>query len=277
MDEIEVPLKRHKRKLEKIRNDRQGRQLPRDNSTSTGGVIQRTTEQTERDVRLFEGPNGYTEQGSIGVEIIPTAIGRSDSGERYPDTTDEYTNQGVDRSDEQAGESALTPEELERRRELTRQRVARYRDRQKENADPQAQNGYSDATSGTSFGNGKLKFNFKGMFAGNKEPVKLFTKMQAEAALDDLTFIYTKATSLLDDVLEIIVNDHEPVQIWEDEDTARMLAAMHLQAAQKSMDAARVAYALIKLKDKMFIGFYLFTRTKATRAHVIAHGGFSFK
>ena len=278
MDEIEVPLKRNKKKLEKIRNDRQGRQLPRNNSTSTGGGLQGTTAEAQSNVRLFEGANGYTEEGNRGADIISATSGRSDSEQRYPFAENEHSAAGYGGADEQAGESALSVDEIERRRELTRQRVQRYRDRQKKNSDSQAQNAYSDVTSISANGNNNLKFRFKSMFAGNsKEPVKLFTKAQAEGALEDLAAIYTKGTSLLDDILEIIVNDHEKVQIWEDEDTARMLAAMHLQAAQKSMDAARVAYALLKLKDKMFIGIYLLTRSKATHAHVVAHGGFSFK
>jgi hypothetical protein len=276
--EEDFGVKRNKRKLESIRNGRQDKQLPRDNSTSTIGSVPGAAIQDQPNVRFVERDGSYASTSGGRIEDEPTIIRRSDSEQRYAEPTDVNTTEGDGRANEPSRKSPLTEEEIERQRELGRQRTQRYRDRQRETSDIQAQNRYSDVSFVTPKGDEKVKFNLKGLFAGNaKEPVKLFTKTQAENALEDMVAVYTKITSLGDDLLEIIVNDHEPVQIWEDEDTARMFATMHLQAAQKSVEAARVAYALLRLKDKFFIGMYFLTRMKASHAHIVAHGGFSFK
>lgn len=279
MEDIEVNIKRNKRKLEKIRNDRQGREQSRDNSTSAIGLFQTATGQNERDTGLTQGISGNAYAGDSGIEIVKAVDGRSDSGIRSAESEDVYTIAGGYRGDESPRTATLAVEDAEakaeRERELTRQRVQRYRYKQKESADNQAQNRYSDVTPVTGIGNGKFSFNLK---KSNAEPVKLLTKTEADDAREALIYVYQKGSSLIDDVIEIITAGHEPVSIWAmGEDEAAIFAEAHLKKAQKDKNAARSARLLLRIHDKLFLTQYVATRAIATNRHIKAAGGISFK
>jgi hypothetical protein len=121
----------------------------------------------------------------------------------------------------------------------------------------------------------KNPFNFK---ETTKKPIKLFSKPEAELEHDKLVEIYFRGSSLLDDILEIIVKDHEPVQIWQlDESEAEMLAEMHLSRAQVNEDSARSARQMLALYDRLYMYILAAPRLVSTSKHVKEHGGFSFK
>lgn len=93
-----------------------------------------------------------------------------------------------------------------------------------------------------------------------------------------MTFIYSKMFELGDDVLEIIVRDHEPVQIWAiSDEEAEMLADAHLKRAQHDVQAARSARKLLEIYDRLYFYMIILPRTKATVTHVSKHKGLSFK
>ena len=93
-----------------------------------------------------------------------------------------------------------------------------------------------------------------------------------------MTFIYSKMFELGDDVLEIIVKDHEEVQIWAiSDEEAEMLADAHLKRAQHDVQAARSARKLLEVYDRIYFYMIVLPRTKATVTHVSKHKGLSFK
>jgi len=121
----------------------------------------------------------------------------------------------------------------------------------------------------------KNPFNFKDT---TKKPIKLFSKPEVELEHDKLVEIYFRGSSLLDDILEIVVKDHEPVQIWQlDESEAEMLAEMHLARAQVNEDSARSARQMLALYDRLYMYILITPRLVGTSKHVKEHGGFSFK
>jgi hypothetical protein len=90
--------------------------------------------------------------------------------------------------------------------------------------------------------------------------------------------IYFRGSGLLDDILEIIVKDHEPVTIWQlDEDEAAMLTEMHLQRATYDKRAAESAHQLLALYDRLYMYLLAGPRAKLTYSHIKEHGGLSFK
>lgn len=132
----------------------------------------------------------------------------------------------------------------------------------------------------------RFQLNFKNPFVRRGEekpveppaPVKLLTKEEAEGAQAKLVFLFIQLSSLGDDLLEIIVKDHEPVKIWElDEDEATALAEMQLERARKDKDAARVVRVLLRIYERLYFILLAMPRAKATVSHVKAHGGFSFR
>jgi hypothetical protein len=286
MEDTEVRLKRHKRKLEQIRNDRQDREQFGDNSTSSERLIQAATGENEGYSRDSEEFSRDTQTGIDRVEIITPTARRFDSRIRSSDATDEYTTQSSSRSYEPSRENALIVDDAEskkeRDKELNRQRQARYRERQKEsneseglNPNFQAQNRYSDVIPITGIGNAGFNFNLK---KGNAEPVKLLSKSEAEEAKEALIYVYQKGSSLIDDIVEIITVGHEPIQIWAlSEDEATIFAEAHLKKAQKDKNAARSARMLLKIHDKLFLTQYVATRAIATHRHIKNSGGLSFK
>lgn len=147
----------------------------------------------------------------------------------------------------------------------------------------QRQAKYTDpsATAGNSGSQGPVnaRFQLRNPFnVGEKEPPKLFTKAEAELEIDRMTEIYFHGSGILDDILEIVVKDHEEVQIWQLEQTeAQMLAKMHLARAQVDKGAAISARKLLGLYDRLILWMLAVPRVKATVSHIGEHGGLSFK
>ena len=111
-----------------------------------------------------------------------------------------------------------------------------------------------------------------------KEPVKLFTDKEVLQERDRLIEVYYRGSSLLDDILEIVVKDHEPVQIWQlDQSEAEMLAELHLERATKNVESARSARQLLAIYDRLYFWILCGPRLKATGTHIKQHGGLSFK
>lgn len=309
LDETEVNITRHKRKLETLRE--------KDNSNAREPRVNGDRLDIEVASRSIQGTSG-TDTGlhevdgtrNEGTESGAGIAGRDGEGIRPTHTEGIDAVEGID-NDNRAPRSAelkveLTPEQKkERERELARQRKQRQRDRQKEQRDGfipvsavtnQSQKAadaeYSRSNSGSDQGqpylqsvpknvtpiDGTSRFTLKNPLSRQPEKVKLFTKAEAEEAKERLILIYTQGSALLDNLLEIIVKDHEKVTIWElDESEAEMLATAHLENAKKDEGAARSARALLGLYDKLFTIMLLGPRVVKTGQHVKAHGGFSFK
>lgn len=138
---------------------------------------------------------------------------------------------------------------------------------------------YSDksADTGNRRGEKTVKFELRSPFKKG-EPAKLFSKDEIEIEYEKMFDIYFRGSGLLDDVLEICVKGHEPVQIWQlDEDEAETLAKMHLSRATHDKRAAASARQLLALYDRLYLWLLVGPRAKATYTHVREHGGLSFK
>lgn len=278
-DETAVNIKKHKRKLESIRNARQSKQQLGDDFTSPIGFIQATAGSDERNTGNFERTESISGSDVERVEGKQGTFRQHGVGIRSPFAEDEHSATGGYRDDFEIGEAALIVEDAEdkqeRERELNRQRVARYRDKKRQEGQSQAQNGVGNVTLSNVSGNGNFSFFAK---KSNAEPVKLLTKTEADDARDALIYVYQKGSTLIDDLIEIITAGHEPVSIWAlSEDEAAMFAEAHLKKAQKDVNAARSARMLLKIHDKLFLTQYVFTRAVATNRHIKNAGGLSFK
>ena len=138
---------------------------------------------------------------------------------------------------------------------------------------------YSDKSTDTRGGRGEktVKFELKSPFKKG-EPAKLFTKDEIELQYDKMFDIYFRGSGLLDDILEICVKGHEPVQIWQlDEEEAETLAKMHLSRATHDKRAAASARQLLALYDRLYLWLLVGPRAKMTYTHVREHGGLSFR
>ena len=109
-------------------------------------------------------------------------------------------------------------------------------------------------------------------------PAKVFTEKEAKDHLEKLVFVYQRGSSLLDDILEIIVKGHEKVEIWAlSEEEATILATSHVERAKKDATAARSARTLVNIYDRMYLFMLVGPRVMATGQHIKGHGGISFK
>ena len=138
---------------------------------------------------------------------------------------------------------------------------------------------YPDKSTDTRSGRGEktVKFELKSPFKKG-EPAKLFTKDEIELQYDKMFDIYFRGSGLLDDILEICVKGHEPVQIWQlDEEEAETLAKMHLSRATHDKRAAASARQLLALYDRLYFWLLVGPRAKMTYTHVREHGGLSFR
>ncbi len=307
-DETEVQT-RHKRTLEKIREKEEVYDSRRDGSSAEGssrtvknidGTATSAFRSGETSSRSGESQGDTAQredahtrartQGMAGRE--GTARGH-DQGVRPSNPTGINSVESHDRANQSDGATKLTvelseEEKAEKERERNRQKQQRFRDRQKEAEASSVDIGYGysgnvervtshnqSVTDGPKFA---LKNPLK--FSGGKptEPVKLLTKTEADDAREALIDLFCKGTSILDDILEIIVRDHEPVTIWEmDTDEATLFVDAHLKRAQKEQDAARTARILLRIYDKFFTVQYLWSRSKRTFDHVKEHRGLSFR
>jgi hypothetical protein len=111
-----------------------------------------------------------------------------------------------------------------------------------------------------------------------KTPVKLFSVEEAAAEQEHMTEIYSKLFDFGDDVLEIIVRDHEPVEIWHiTDEQAATLAHNHLNQARTNVEAARSARKLLEIYDRLYFYSVMIPRVVKTSNHVAEHKGLSFK
>jgi len=297
MDETDVAITKHKKKLDAIREKDTHGKIDRGHAEIAERGIQTTQGTDQGDAGSVQGVGGNFRPGEEGMESREGIARGNGEGIRSIDSEDEPATQGAYPSDREVRErkltTDLTPEQkADRDKELHRQRQARYRERQQEaNSSSEtvtSRHFLGDATGATATATSDgyvtqsdAKFQFKSPFKlSGKEPekVKLFTKTEAEESEDAIIKVLMAGTSILDDLLEIVVKDHEPVRIWEmDEDEATLFAQAHLKRAQKDQDAARVARKLIQIHDKLLTFQYLFSRSKATVTHVKEHGGFGFR
>ncbi|SRR6266849_1718587 len=294
IDETQVAITKHKKKLEAIRerpivNDTRD-ENDRRYSEAASRSVQTAQGTGQGDAGQLQGTHSADGRREERMESGTGITGRDGEGIRSVDATSQSATQSADSNHRAPGASKLDPEltpeqKASRDRELHRQAQERYRDRQKEanlSSETITSHHFSgDATSATATATSDAKFGFKSPFKfGSKEPekVKLLTKTEAEDSEEAIVRVLMFGTSLIDDALEIIVRDHEPVQIWEmDENDATLFAQAHLKRAQKDQDAARVARRLVQLHDKLMTFQYIFSRTKATVTHVKNHRGFSFR
>lgn len=178
-------------------------------------------------------------------------------------------------------EEQLTPEEQAlRRAELNRQRQQRYRERQREGQ--KAESSTNSVTLGDMLPNARVQFKnpFRNALGEKKdeEPAKPLTTKEADEKREKLLYLFLQGPKILDDILEIIVRDHEPVAIWQlAEDEAAMLVEMQLEQAKKDAAAARVVRKLVAVYDRMFLLMLVGPRLKATGSHIKTHGGLSFR
>ena len=242
MSEEDINIERNKQLLQEIRRQRDGR----DNQLGSGGYA--------------TGGAGSNDQVAPGdtrpTNRTPATPGSDDRREETP-RANVPTSQGLGSRDRPPGRTA----------EPAPQSVANNNRRRQENlvSPPPVQ--------------AAKKFNLKIPFIStDAEKSKLFTKQEAEDEKERLTEIYFRGSGLLDDVLEIVTKDHEPVQIWQlSEDEADTLASMHLVQAQRDKAAARSARKLLEIYDRIYVYMVVLPRVKASYGYIKEHRGFSWR
>jgi hypothetical protein len=210
--------------------------------------------------------NGVSERVSSGY--AESRVGSNDESTRVSDATSSGDGIGQGRTGKRtqdAREFDRTPETVQRRNGSTnRQGIHAVKD-------------IGDDTGRTE----KVKFQLKNPFnfkEASKEPVKLFTDKEVKLEHDRLVDVYFRGSSLLDDMLEIVVKDHEPVEIWQlDETEAEMLAELHLSRAQVNEQSARSARQLLAIYDRLYMYLLIGPRMVQTSKHIQEHKGLSFK
>jgi hypothetical protein len=124
----------------------------------------------------------------------------------------------------------------------------------------------------------RLRLPFLEKSQDKKTPVKLFTREEAEAEQERMAEIYSKLFDFGDDVLEIIVRDHESVEIWHiTDEQAETLARNHLNQARTNVEAARSARKLLEIYDRLYFYSVMIPRVVKTSNHIAEHKGVSFK
>lgn len=268
------PKIRHKRKLEQIREERNGRQSDRGYSSSgieENGYALGTDEGSDRSVGV----------GEEGTTSEPGTVGRSDSGTGSANNEVSNDHSGASETGSEPTPTATVKDmeaERERKRELARQRKQRQRDRERTDKEPISSSNVG--RDGDKSDEKQATFQLKGPFAKSQshEDVKVFTQKEAEESLQKLVFVYQRGSEILDDILEIVVKDHEKVQIWAlSDDEALMFATMQMERAKKDKAAAKTVRTLINIYDRMYLFMIVGPRVIATGQHVKRHGGISFR
>lgn len=265
---------RHRRKLAVIRKERdEQRENDRGYLEAASGEFSAAQRASEDDDTGSEGSNGIAGSGTGRTEEEPGIVGRYDIGIRSSDITDEHAAENHDQTELRPIE--LTPEQKhDKRRELARQRKARQRQRERAEKGPVSSSNVSSDSDGRD-----MSFVLKSALSPKKEtPAKVFTEKEAKDHLEKLVFVYQRGSSLLDDILEIIVKGHEKVEIWAlSEEEATILATSHVERAKKDATAARSARTLVNIYDRMYLFMLVGPRVMATGQHIKGHGGISFK
>jgi hypothetical protein len=301
-EELDVQTKRHKNLLNKIRKEH-----PTDERND--GHFGIGNEEIPATIGRIEGighyhndsegyHNGSQREGRAeGRPIRGThakdertqrATGGSNSGSGQTDTTNIYPVESDDPTLREGGESSPlaspSPWELEdeegakeksdRQKELARQRQQRHREKQRAETS-------SEASPLRDVEKKDITFSLKNIFKSDEkqEPDKpLLMKEADDETRRKLIDLYIRGSSLVDDVLEILVKDHESVAIWElSLEEAEMLVDMQLERARKSAREARVVRKLVAIYDRLFFAMLIGPRVKATLSHIESHGGISFK
>lgn len=284
---------RHKRKLEHIREEHQHDR----NNKDDRGHLAPGQQEDGSPVRANQQDSGSSVGGDERISSEPGVAGRSDRGIRSADDTAVNTASGYDRVARGAEENYVKSQaeleaERERERELNRQRQQRYRDRHRNEGNfattheafpfpspplPERSGGAPNVTRNADITQA-AGVTFKSFQKELAEPVKLLTIKEAEDAKERLVFLFVQGSSLLDDVLEIIVKDHEPTKIWElDEDEANMLAELQLEKAKKDKAAARTVRLLLRIYERLYWIMLVKPRLIASTQHVMKHKGFGFR
>jgi hypothetical protein len=255
-DELEVQT-RHKKTLEAIRLKKEEEDV--DDDDTVGGYAATRKEIVDRDTTHVENGIGRDAGREEGVSEEQGTTSGLDRGSRSIDTEDQHTIKGNDPS------SRETDSTRRNKRELNRQAKERQRDAARERA-------------GEGLTDSKPRFRLKGLLnkKGPQAPTKLFSKKEAEDALSRLSVVYGQGSHLLDEILEVVVKDHEPVEIWQlAPDESDTLAALHLERAQYDQKAAQSARVLLSLYDKIFILMIAWPRVILTVRHIDKHRGVS--
>lgn len=306
--ENKVNLKRGKNRLEEIRKE--GEENGR-GSISSRGYVEAGAGSDGQATRGDEGSFSRDQDGERGVEEGPRFSEGSGQGIRQiePEGIDPAPGPREDSRRYEAGLAPLIPEpkespeeKREREAELHRQRQQRYADKKKAEQGALITSPLIDSERETSasrqyVSSESLTRTIKGADADGKRPAvsfglrlpgmskkndpeksRLFSNKEADAELEKMTYIYQQGASLIDDLLEVIVKDHEPVQIWAlSDEEADMLAEMHLEKAKTDPGAARSARVLLALYDRIYRWMIALPRLKASGSHIKKHGGLSFK
>ena len=284
-DEQQEPKIRHRKRLEKIREEAHGRSGVTAGRRHTPSRVKEdgssvgTGQRTDSSDQSGEGRTGSGEEGTPSIE---GTVGGFDSGTRSTITAigNHYGLPGESGDAEVRQEPAttstvVTERDMEAERERKRQ-LAAARQRRKRALEKEAQ---TESKVARDSDVSDVKIDLKPPFKrGSLENVKVFTDREATEQFDKLVFVYTRGSELLDDVLEIIVKDHEKVHIWGlDEEDARMLATLQMERAKKDKAAARTVRTLISIYDRMYILMLVGPRLVASGQHIKSHGGLSFK
>jgi hypothetical protein len=282
--ENEQPKIRHRDKLESLRSKANERpRIISDRGSDASGI-----EKDGSSIRTGEGFDSIDTSGegrvSIGeerTEAVEGTIRGSDNGIRssISEISNDNSSSGKNTSETESPriiERDLQAEK-ERKRELARQRKARQRERE-----AQAQSTSkttSDSDTREPFVPENLEIKIKNVTSKKPvEEIKLFTKLEADEKLEKLTYIVQQGTSLIDDLVEIIVKDHEKVNIWKfDDNESVMVATMMLESAKKDKAIAKQVRTIIAVYDKMYLAMLVGPRVLQTTKHIKKHGGLSIR
>ena len=267
---------RHKRLLEQIREDHVDDRDARLNGDSDAEI----QDSERRDRRAKGQDRGNSREAGRNPERTNSQerVGRgSDSGDGQVDAEGQYAAQGNGPVDGTfAGSVEISPSAREldehesavdrslREKELGIQRQARHRENKKNQLAQEL------ASKGITLQEPPKK--------AEKPPEKSLTAEESKEDHDKLLYLYIHGSSLLDDVLEIIVRDHEPCQIWAlSPEEAELFVDIQLERARKSPKEAKVVRKLVALYDRLVLLMLVGPRLKATGDYIKVHGGLSFR
>lgn len=279
---------RHPEKLAKLRENANGRPRITSGRRSNAsrkqedGLTERAGEGLDS---LDTGRTGRAGIGEEGIEAEPGITGGLGDGigPAISEASDDYSSASEARFEGPAEQTTTTVilerdmfAERERKKELARQRKARQREKESQ-AQNVAQVASDSGTRDNKFENVEIKVRN----VASKQPaeeVKVFTKAEAEEKQEKLTYVFMQGSSLLDNVLEIVVKGHEKVEIWKlDESEAQMLALSMLEAAKKDRVIAKQVRTIVGLYDKMYLVMLAGPRVINTGRHIKKQGGFSIR
>ena len=271
------------KRLERIRSERAGK------DANDGPRKDRRNRHSEITVRSVPATIGGTQTGdsviaegtggASEVERVSRGTGkRSGRSDREGNATIEgaYQGNGVSTEIALVAPAPADIEETEeekaaRQKEANRQRQALYREREKER-------NLADTVKDAVVSSPLFKLTQKAENAAPKEPLRKLSNDESEDALSKMTYMYTKFSGLLDEILEAVVRDHEPVQIWQlSDDEAQALAEMQIESGKKDPQAAKVVRTIVRAYDKLYMYMLLGPRVVATAKHVTEHKGFSLR